>query len=439
MPEANRKGYFPGVSVAYRISEESFFKNSTALGFISDFRIRGSFAEVGNIAIGRFRYLGQYSAAVYGGQSGIGFSNIGNPALRWEEQKKYDLGLELGFLDGRINFIADYFRQDNDKIVLSAPTAPSLGVPGNSIVQNVGNIRNSGFELGINAEVLRKGDFTWSSSFNFTTQKNKVLALFNNEDQIGAYNIIRVGESINALYGYQYLGVAPANGNPLYQKANGTIIQGRISNQAYYTYDPANPNQYYNSALPISASNPDNRATLASSDRSVLGSVLPKWFGGFNNTFTYKGIDLNVLLRYQGGNLIYNRTRTDLVNQNFVNNGTEILGRWKSVAEPGDGVTPSVYFGRSTFINLDNQAYTRFVEKGDFLRLDNLSLGYKIPSKALNKISVGSVRIYASAQNLFVITGYKGLDPETNTNGAGVDYNGNPQQRTFTFGINLGI
>jgi hypothetical protein len=124
---------------------------------------------------------------------------------------------------------------------------------------------------------------------------------------------------------------------------------------------------------------------------------------------------------------------------NFVNNGTEVLGRWQSPSNPGDGNMPRLYASRSAFINLENAASSRFVEKADFLRLDNVALGYNLPVDIVGKVGIRKLRVYASAQNVFVITGYKGLDPETNTNGSGVDYNGNPQVRTFTFGLNLGF
>jgi TonB-linked SusC/RagA family outer membrane protein len=425
----NRVGYFPGASVAYRVSNESFWKESKSLEFISDFRIKASIAETANTNLpgGNFPYLGSYAAAAYGAQSGIGFNNTGNPDLKWERQLKYDAGVEFGFFGGRANLTFDYYRNNSKDLVLSAPTSPSLGIPGNSITRNVGGVRNSGIELQLSGDVVRSREVTWNSTINFTTQKNIVTGLVSGQDIINTYNIVRVGESINALYGYQYEGVNAANGNPLYRKANGQIIQGNINTQAYSVYDPANPG--------VIGAN----SSLSAGDRSVLGTVLPKWFGGFNNTVTYKNFDANVFLRYSGGNKIYNRSRVEQLNQNFVNNGTEILGRWVSAANPGDGQTPRQFFGRSTFINQDAAAYTRFVEKGDFLRMDNLAIGYKVPVAGLRKIGVTRLRVYASAQNLFVITGYKGLDPETNTTGAGVDYNGNPQQRTYTFGVNLGF
>ncbi|MDB5004916.1 MAG: TonB-dependent receptor [Mucilaginibacter sp.] len=444
LPASTRKGYFPGGAVAYRISEEPFFSEIKALSFISDLRIRGSYANVGNVDIGSFPYLGTYGAAAYAGQSGIGYNQTGNPQLKWERQSKYDGGLDIGLFGGRASIVAAYYLQDSKDLILAAPTPPSLGIPSNTINRNIGAVRNSGIELALSGDVLRTKDVRWTSTLNFSTQHNKVLALVDGQDSFftigsGTYNVRRVGEPLNALFGYQYSGVNPANGNPLYTKSNGQVIQGNVSTSAYFNYDPANP-----TALTTAA-------TLASTDRKVLGNILPTYYGGFNNTVTYKNLDLNVFLRFSGGNKIYNRARVDELNQNFVNNGTEILGRWQSVAVPGDGVTPKQYFGNSTFINLDTQASTRFVEDGSYVRLDNVTLGYTLPADIVSKLKISRLRLYISGQNLFVITKYRGLDPETSTTGTvntvnspniaatGVDYNGNPQQRTFTFGLNLGF
>lgn len=432
LPLTNRTGYFPGVSAAYRISEEPFFKEAKGLNFISDLRLRGSFANVGNVDIGSFPYLGTYGAAAYGGQSGIGFNQTGNPQLRWEKQEKIDVGIDATFFN-RLNLVAAYYQQTSKDLILAAPTPPSLGVPGNSINRNIGAVRNKGIEIQLGGDIIRTKNISWNSTINFSTQKNVVLALVDNQDQFptlnsGSYNIRRVGEPLNAIYGYQYEGVNAANGNPIYLKANGQLIQGNVSTQSYFLYDPANPTV-------LGAA-----STLSSTaDRKVLGNVLPTYYGGFSNSVAYKNFDLNVFLRFSGGNKIYDRSRADRLNQNFVNNGTEVLGRWQSVANPGDGVTPKQYSSAGTFINLESSAYTRFLEKGDFVRMDNVALGYKIPQNIVNSLQVSRIRIYASVQNLFVITGYKGLDPETNTGGAGVDFNGNPQQRTFTFGLNVGF
>jgi hypothetical protein len=304
-----------------------------------------------------------------------------------------------------------------------------LGVPNNTINQNVGYIRNSGIEITLGGEILKKGNFSWNASLNLTTQKNKVLTLFAHQDIFTSdgFNIIREGESLRSLYGYKNAGVNPANGNPLYYKADGTVVQGDIATQSYFVYDPADP----------TLMNASNASSLVGTDRAILGNVLPTYFGGLDNNLSYKNFDFNIFIRYQGGNKIFNRTRVDMLNMNFVNNSKEILGRWQSLENPGDGQTPRLWTGRSTFINNDTGTSSRFVEKGDFVRISNITLGYTIPSSILSKAKIERLRIYAQVQNAAVFTKYKGLDPETNTTGAGVDYNGNPQQRVFLVGLNL--
>jgi len=427
IPISQRVGNFPGVSFAWRISQESFFSSLTSV--VSDLKLRGSFAKVGNVFIGDFPYNSIYGAASYGTQSGIALTQAGNNGLRWESQRIYDAGIDASFLDGRFNLSFAYWRKDNEDIILAVPQPPSVGVPNNTINQNIGYIRNSGIELTLGGEVLRKGDFSWNASLNLTTQQNKVLTLYKGQDIYSSdgFNITREGESMRALFGYRNAGVNAANGNPLYYKADNTIVQGDISSQNYYVYDPANPKDV--SAAKLSS--------LVSTDRAVLGNVLPTYFGGFDNNLTYKNFDLNVFFRYQGGNKIFNRTRVDMLNMNFVNNGKEILGRWQSEGEPGDGVTPRLYTSRSTFINNDASTSSRFVEKGDFLRISNITLGYTIPRDLLTKAGIERLRVYGQVQNAAVFTKYKGLDPETNTSGAGVDFNGNPQQRVFLLGLNL--
>lgn len=427
----NRVGYFPGFSFAYRISQEGFWDGLRDV--ISDLRLRGSYAVTGNTSIGNYPYVGSFGSALYGVQNGIAYSNFGNDKLRWEEQAKLDFGLDIGLLNNRFNLSVAYWIQDNKDVILQAPTAPSLGIPGNFINQNIGQVKGKGIEVTLDGQVVNSGGFRWNASVNLSTQDNEVLALVNNQDITSNFNIIRVGESLRAIYGFDYEGVNPANGNPIYKKADGTLIQGNIQTQTYFVYDPANPTEL---ATPASLS--------AATDRRVLGSALPTWFGGFDNNFSYKGFDLNIFLRFSGGNMIMNRTAVELYNQGFNNNGAGIMGRWQSVENPGDGQTPRVWLNRDNFINNPDFASTRWVEKGDFLRLANVSLGYTLPKATIQKAGIESLRIFVQGQNLLTFTEYSGLDPETSTNfstnaGFGEDFNGNPQQRVISAGINLGF
>ncbi|MFZ1702701.1 MAG: TonB-dependent receptor [Saprospiraceae bacterium] len=436
----NRIGYFPGASFAYRISEEPFWENVSNV--ISDFRIRGSVAQTGNTNIGNYPYVGSYGSALYGTQNGISYNNFGNDELKWEAQTKLDFGVDFGIIDNRYNLSVAYWIQDNDDIILQAPVAPSLGVPGNFVNRNIGRVKGNGLELTIDAALLNKSKLKWNASLNFSTQNNEVVNLVNGQDIITNYNIIREGEAIRSLYGYEYVGVNAANGNPMYETYNKDengnitetiIVQGNITNQTYYVFNPDNPTE-------LATTRPLN----ASRDRKILGSAIPTWFGGFDNNFEYGNFDLNIFLRFSGGNHIMNRTRADLMSQAFNNNGTDILGRWQSVENPGDGQTPKMWLNRDAFINNPDFASTRWVEKGDFLRLQNISIGYKLPSAVLKKLNFTSLKVYVQGQNLMTFTGYSGLDPETSTafstsTGFGEDFNGNPQQKVISGGIKLGF
>jgi TonB-linked SusC/RagA family outer membrane protein len=441
LPIANRRGLFPGGSLGWRISEESFFKNSALAKVWTDLKLRGSYAVVGNTDIGNFPYVGYYSPAQYASMSGISYGQFGNTQLKWETSKKQDYGVDLGFFGGRINVSADYYRNDIDGLILAVRTPLSVGVPNNSYNANIGSMYNQGFELTISTQNIRNEEFSWSSSLNFSTNKNKITALSNNEDILYTYNINRVGESISTLYGYDYQGVNSANGNPIYKRPNGDLIQASTAASGstvnrYYTYDPNNPG----AALVTSGTGANVTTTINNSDKILLGQTNPKFFGGFDNTFTYKGFDLDVFLRYNVGNRIMNVTRQQLLRTDFLNNGSEILARWQN---PGDVTNvPRNVSGTSDFINTTNNASSRFVENGSFLRLQNITLGYTLPARFLGPISLSRVRVFVQAQNIATITKYRGVDPEVNTNytsnsQAGVDYNSNPQQRVFTGGLNV--
>ena len=422
----NRWGTFYGGSAAVRVSGLDFWKNSSINNIISDFRLRGSFAEVGNDRLsGNFMFNDIFAGQKYGDQSGLAYYQAGNAALEWEKQKITDFGFDMAFLNNRFNLVFAYWKKDNSDIVLNVPTPPSLGIPWNVIAQNYGEISNDGIELEIGGSVLRSKDFNWTTAFNFSTQSSEIKTLVNEIPY--EHYILREGESMNALWGYRYAGVNKANGNPMYYKADNSIIQGNPVDSKYYAYDPANPGDM------------STGASLSSSDKAILGNSLPTWFGGWDNTFTWKNFDLNIFFRFSGGNKIANITRRDMLSQGFVNNSIEILGRWQSASNPGNGDVPKLYYGKGSFINLESDGSSRWIEDGDFIKLQNLALGYNVPKNICNLLHIEKMRVFVQGQNLLTFTDYSGLDPEGYTVIPGVDWNGNPQQRTFMFGLNVGF
>jgi TonB-dependent starch-binding outer membrane protein SusC len=449
LPAANRRGNFFGGSLAYKLSNEEFYKNSNIAKTINDIKLRASYAQVGNVSIGDFPYLGLFGAAQYGSQNGVGFTQAGNADLKWESSTQSNYGIDLGFLDNRIILSAEYYNNDVSDLILAAPTAPSLGVPNNSISKNVGSLYNRGLEFNLSIEAIKKANFSWDVNLNFSTQENKVLALnkgLDGKDQPifptqSTYHIIRVGDPVASLYGYQVAGVNPANGFPLFVKGDGRIVQRNVNTGGYSFYDAANPAVTTNTtgASLLSTDIADG------GDRRILGNTNPTYFGGITNTFKYKGIDLEIFTRFSGGNSVMNVTRQEtLLNQDFNNNGTEILNRWTKEGQITD--VPKIVLNNGNIINLNTQATSRFVENGDFIRIQNIIVGYSVPKNVLKKANLGisNIRVFGQLQNAFTFTKYKGLDPELNANGNvnqtyGLDFNTNPQFRTLTFGLNVGF
>lgn len=424
LPEANKWGVFPGVSAGWNIAREGFMSDLNEV--VSDLKIRGSYAEVGNTSIGNYPYLGLYGAAKYADYNGIAFAQMGNDQLKWETSKKIDVGLDVMLYEGRFKFSYDYYQNNQDGLILAAPTPPSFGIPGNSVNKNVGELKNWGHEFSGEAVLINNNKLSWSIDANLTFAENEIVSLLEGQEQIlpDNYTIIRVGESIRAIYGYDYQGVNMANGYPIYRKTDGSLVQGDIPTSSYKVYDPANPKDVSKAASLSSAT-----------DKKIFGPSLPTWFGALSSKFMYAGFDFNIMFRFSGGNYIMNRTRDDLTQHSFTNNSTEILGRWKSEAEPGDGWTPKLWYQGGNFINISNQTNGRFVEKGDFIKLQNIVIGYTLPKQLLNRINIENIRVFAQGQDLWMGTNYTGIDPEMESNG--VDFNGTPRQRVFTLGLNL--
>ncbi len=438
LPKDNRQGTFFGGSVGWDIARESFFNVPS----VSQLKVRASLAQVGNVDIGNYPYVGTYGPQLYGSQSGLAFSNVGNSSLKWETSDKLDIGLDVGLFSDRVFVNVDYYENKISDMILDAPTPPTAGLPGNSISKNIGSMVNKGIEVTISTDNLEEGDLSWKTALTFTANKNEITALVNDQDITFDYNINRVGQPISSIYGYRYAGVNAANGNPLYnvvRNGENVIIQGNLDDNQYYLFNPESPGDLSESTTALSAA----------TDKVILGNPAPKVYGGLNNSFAWKGFDFELFLTYSVGNKIMNVTRQTNMDMVFRNNITEILDRW-TPANPNTDV-PRLSYNNGNFVNLMGNATSRFVEDGDFLRIQNISLGYTLPKTMLSTFANGAisnVRIYAQVRNAYVFTKYKGADPELNfadnntvnvNSQAGVDFNTNPLLRTFTFGLTVGL
>ncbi|HEY1023147.1 MAG TPA: SusC/RagA family TonB-linked outer membrane protein, partial [Flavisolibacter sp.] len=442
---AQKWGNFYGGSLGWSISEEDFWKSSSIANTISSLRLRGSYGQVGNFqGIGDFVSLSTFGAGLYGTQPTIFFNNAGNSTLTWEKSNKLDVGFVAGLFNNRLNLELTYYKTDVNDLILDEPQAPSRGVPGNAIAANVGSMTNSGIEFSLGGSIISNRDFSWTANFNIATQKNEVTALANNNADIlvataglESVSMIRVGESIGSFYVVETKGINPANGQRVFvqllKDANGKVIG---TQDVQYNHAAAS-----NARWTKVSDGTAVRAVSQTADGQIFGPALPKWFGGLDNTVRYKGFDLNFLLFFSGGNYVYNGTKAGLHDNRNWNNAKDALDRW---TKPGDNAKwPKVIYNDNVS-NGSGLPMSNNVEKGDFLKLRNITLGYNLPASIAQKAKLNNVRVYLAAFNALTFTSYEGFDPEIQTNGnsngaPSVDRNSTPLSRTINFGLQVGF
>ncbi|EOZ92844.1 TonB-dependent receptor [Indibacter alkaliphilus LW1] len=438
----NKFGNFWGASAGYILSEESFWKNSALSSTLDYFRLRASYGLVGNNGVNNFASLGLYGTGLYGPDPTIIYTQPSNPNLTWETSKKTDFGINFSMLDNRIEGEVTWYNNLVDGLILPVPQAPSKGVPGSpgnmtgsgSIDTNIGSMMNRGIEMAVTYKAIQSRNFSWDINLNFSTLKNEVTALATEDSQIltatslETVNITKVGHSVGSLYVVETRGVNPENGRRIFVKrgANGeeTLVQYDHLGTGWTTLD----------------GQPTSQPTQ-NADGIIMGPVLPTWFGGIDNTFRYGNFDLGVFVQFSGGNYIYNGTKAGLRDMRFWNNHKDVLDRW--TPENPNGSIPRVVY-TDNISNGSAFPISENVEKGDFIRVRNLMLGYTLPSNLTQRLKISNARLYGQVQNSFLFTRYSGSDPEISTNGnnptaAGVDRNSIGQARTFTLGINIGI
>lgn len=423
-----RFGNFPSVSAGWEVTKEKFMQGIHWLDYL---KIRGSYGQVGNSG-GITDYAAQtlYGGAAYTSVNGLGITQAGNSNLKWETAKKTDVGFDATVLNGKISVTADYFKNNINGLILAAPTLYTVGIPNSSITTNIGGMYNKGVELTVSSTPVATKDFTWTTSINFTRIWNKVTGLVpsnNNADFVSGVAVASVGKKLGTFNLPNWAGVDPQTGNPRWYAKDGTIKQYNYgaTGAALWTNDKGGP-----------------VAALTGTDFVYQKrGGLATYYGGWDNTFTYKGFDLNISIAYQGGNYVYNSSKAGMMTNQFSNNFTAILRRWQQPGQVTD--VPKLWLGSD---NTGNQASTRWLEKGDFIRFRTITLGYNVPKKMLNKIGFDNIRVFAQAFNPFIITKYTGLDPDVSTAGTtqsniqiGVDSRATPQPRSFTVGLNLGF
>lgn len=421
----NQTGYFPSFSLGWRLHQEEFMENIDA---ISELKVRLSWGQTGNFEIPNYGSVGLLSPSNYnfnGSEAnGLLQTTIPNPKLTWEKSAQTDIGIELGLFNNRLFLIADYYKTITSDLLLNVSITSVSGF--NTALQNLGEVKNEGFEIALRSRNFVK-DFTWSTDLNLSTNKNEVMSLNAQNEPIfsrggaGVRHITRVGDPIGSYYGYVVDGI--------YQN------QDDITNAVSDTQAP-NPAP---GDLRFKDINGDGKITA--DDRTVTGSYFPDFTWGITNSFSFKGVDLSVIIQGVEGNEILNLTRRHLGNGEANFNSYALWNnRWKSAENPGNGIIPRA--DRETGRHGNNNRPSSFqVEDGSFIRLRNITLGYTFPENNILNGNIDKLRLYVTGNNLFTLTDYLGYNPEvSNISGGltpGEDYGAYPLNKTIVFGINL--
>lgn len=409
----HRWGVFPSASLGWNVNEEKWW-NAEDMSL----KVRASIGATGNQGgIGAYAYQALASGGVnYGGVNGLGLSTAGNRDLKWETATQTNLGVDLSFWKGALSATVDVFNKDTDNLLYNRPTMITTGY--SSQLCNIGAMNNKGIELSLAANA-GKNNFRWHADFNISLIRNKLTRLLDSEEVVtpDSFHGLKVGEEVGSFYMVKMLGI--------------------------YQTDEEVPESLYNDegvrAGDVKYEDVNGDGKINADDRQFVGSANPKFSGGFNNTFSYKGLELSVFLTYAYGQQIYQ----------YWTGGLRMgQGTWpqlRSVCEqrwtgPGTSNThPRAIYGHAW--NSTKFVNTRFLHDASYLRCRSVTLGYNFPARLLNKAKIDALRVYLQADNLFVVTNWPYLDPEVSvSNNAatfGYDWLNPGQPRQFTLGFNI--
>ena len=389
----NRWGVFPAGSVAWIVTEEDFLPAGEGL---SELKLRMSYGLTGNQAIGNYPYQGLFGSSNYGSEAGLAPSSLENAELKWETTREFNAGVDVTLFDGRVNMTGDYYQKRTVDLLLNRPITGTSGFT--NIFANVGEVENRGWEFfvsTVNVEAASPGGFEWVTDFNISANRNEVLALADDEPFNGgtrSVNRVEVGQPLGAFHMYRFLGVDPETGNAMH-----------------------------------------------GDEREIVGSPHPDFIGGLANDLRWRGFDLHLALQFNYGNEIFNAMRL------FSDSGGWFLDnplrqayedRWREPGDETDVPRPS-FAGTSGAREISS----RFLEDGSYVRVQELRLGYELPTRLTGLMGAANARLYIAGHNLHTFTDYSGYSPDVNSGGSGAnlslstDFYAYPQARTLTIGV----
>ncbi|MBA2762617.1 MAG: SusC/RagA family TonB-linked outer membrane protein, partial [Segetibacter sp.] len=426
----SKYGLFPSAALAWRVTEEGFMKN---VKYISEMKLRASYGETGNNNIGNYEQFAtiNYERYITGGGVAGGFSQakLENPFLTWEKQRQLNLGTDIAFFKNRIRLSVDHFRSTNTDLLLNVNVPDITGF--STSLQNIGEVKNNGWDVVLNTTNIASKNFQWSTDFNISTFKNEVVKLGPTGDPIygGNSHITKIGEPIGMFYGWITDGIF---------LNNAELAKGPIYNPGGVDRSRAGDIRFKD----LSGPNGKPDGIIDNSDKTIIGSPYPDFYYGMTNRISYKTVSLSVTLQGSEGAQIFDESRAaSMATRGRFPQLANLNNFWKSEQEPGDGKTPRP--NNAPTGNIRGTYSTWFLDTGSFMRITNINLGYLVPEQITRKLMVRSVRVYASANNPFTFTKNLGFNPEAsnleNPLRPGRAFSDYPIPRSLIIGVNVGF
>ena len=436
-PPGDKFGFFPGISAGWRISEEEFLKDNST---ISNMKLRVGYGKVGNpLNAGRFAYLYSINFGItypFGPDGTINTggapTRLANPNLRWENNNQTNIGLDLGFLDNRLEASIDLYNRKSPNLIAPVPVSYVSGTYEN-VNTNAASAYNRGIDLSLTSHnfVGTSGGLTWTTTLNVSAYKTRLESLgaglpYNGLGSLSG-TIVRydAGHAFGLFYGYVADGLFQTQEEVTTANANAAAKTGVAG--TYYQ-------QSGTAAGDIRFKDLNGDGIVNADDRTFIGNPNPNFTFGMTNTLNYKGFDLSFFIQGAQGNDVYNLNRylTESALYGNSSGSTRVLKRWT-----GPGTSNDVPRAIANDPNNNLRVSTYYIEDGSYLRLKNLTVGYTLPQSLMSRITATQLRVYFTAQNLFTLTKYSGYDPEVSA--SGVDLGIYPQSRVFMGGINIGF
>lgn len=459
--KGKRWGWFPSAALAWRASQESFLRD---IPWLNNAKLRAGWGMTGNQNVADWATIALLSYKTTPWGIGVLTGNTPAPDLTWETTHSYNLGVDLGFLDNRIELVADVYYKKTKNLLLQVQLPAFLGSKGQGSASNpwdnIGSLENKGFELTLNTTNITNRDFQWTSNLTFSLNRNKVVALdtetatLEKTFQTGSYNHVVtrtvVGQPIAQFWGYKVIGRFDEPTDFYYHDKDGSVKQVAIPAGNTIAESSTWLGDYIFEDV-------NKDGVIDANDSQFIGNPEPKFTWGFGNTLSWKGIDLTLFFTGAYGNKLLNMTRMNIedprVNSNILRsslnyariglidpNGPADDFRNLHIVNADETIMPAVQ--KSNANNNFTQVSDRFIEDGSYIRLQNISLGYTFPRQWIRKIYLENVRLYMNIQNVHTWTKYKGLDPEVGAMYGdalmtGLDYGRYPSPRIYTFGLNV--